>query len=815
MSSKERVLPCALRLLGALLFAAGPALTARAQSNSCAGATVIGEGTFMGTTSGATNDGSANCGSSSTAPDVWYRITPAANCQLRLNTCGSSYDTVLSVHTGCPGTSANQLGCNDDDPINQCGLDSRLSIPATAGISYYIRIAGFAGASGAFVLNVACGPPPSDACANAIPVVSGTTFADSTGASVDGSASCDSPSPGPDVWYSYTATSDCSLRASTSSASFGTVVSIHSGCPGTSANELACASGTNAAATAPVTNGNTYLIRIAGVGGATGTFNLRISCGTGPGTDGPDIVVHTLPDLVQFGRIGDVVGCAMTSIICNAGNQPLDWVANPNPAHPFLVFNLYRMRNGQFDHIGQSWAKHAFAAAQADACSFGCSPVGGSLGPGCSDTYGAGLNASQSILGPRKEINPWTGAFTWVGSYLDTHQGGFDATEHRLEIHDADLDPAQNAGATYVAELYSLAHDDVDHTNSMAWEPASVSGAPGGTWSFNLSIASTNAGPAINAIAGATRTTIQAQPVNDGRCILAAKVTDNGNGTWHYDYALYNMDMDRQVGSFSIPVSVETTLTNIGFHAVESDTDEGYSNAAWTVTRDTDSLDWATVPFETNPLSNPLRWGTTYSFRFDADSAPATSTATLGLFKPGTPTTLTDTTDGPTITRCADGTVNAGTGPVTDVLLVNGSAGAPGTRTVTVGIGASVAVSLGSAPQGPSPGRYVVLAWQGLGVNARPFLAQGQRLGCTVNPTPLEPGQSPQPFRCVRGSGIPRAVCNGVSELSAPATAPWTLTRSQGFGSPVTITLQGVLEDANAGNPTGYAVTNAVTLQVQ
>ena len=49
-----------------------------------------------------------------------------------------------------------------------------------------------------------------------------------------------------------------------------------------------------------------------------------------------------------------------------------------------------------FEQLGQSWGKHAFAAASSNTCGFGCNGVGGDhLGSGCSDAYGAGLNGGQ------------------------------------------------------------------------------------------------------------------------------------------------------------------------------------------------------------------------------------------------------------------------------------------------------------------------------------------------------------------------------------------------------------------------------------
>jgi hypothetical protein len=167
-----------------------------------------------------------------------------------------------------------------------------------------------------------------------------------------------------------------------------------------------------------------------------------------------------------------------------------------------------------------------------------------------------------------------------------------------------------------------------------------------------------------------------------------------------------------------------------------------------------------------------------------------------------------DGTLGPFLS-CEQGTVNSGAGPVADVLFVNGSTG-----TVVLGTGQSITVALDAAPLGPDPARYFLYAWPGLTVNETPFEGGGATLGCTVNPTPLDAGLVPQPFRCVRGAGVPSLVCGGVRQIAGPATAPLSITKGGGLMSPVVVRLQGVLEDDGAGNVTGFSVTNAVVVQV-
>ena len=127
--------------------------------DDCENARMLTDGSYADTTDGATNDGTASCGTSNSSPDVWYKYRAAATGTLELDTCGSSYDTVLSIHTDCPGSPANEVDCNDND--DACGggsLQSYLAVPVTVGETYIIRLSGYDGDYGDFVLNIA-GPP--------------------------------------------------------------------------------------------------------------------------------------------------------------------------------------------------------------------------------------------------------------------------------------------------------------------------------------------------------------------------------------------------------------------------------------------------------------------------------------------------------------------------------------------------------------------------------------------------------------------------------------------------------------------------------
>ncbi|CAG1007145.1 hypothetical protein PHYC_03396 [Phycisphaerales bacterium] len=621
-------------------------------NDECPNATPIGDGTYSGSTAGRHLDGIASCGLIGAAPDVWYLYTPTSSCTVQFDTCGSTFDTVLAIFDACPNSGGTELACNDDTE-GGCGLASTIWLPVTAGTPYVVRVGGYNNNAGNFTLNVQtqCPPPGADDCASAVPVFQGETQSSTLGATPDGFPSCDPGSP--DVWFVYTAAADEEATVSTCNSQFDTIVSVHSGCPGTSLNEIGCnddaCANFGSSVNFSTVQGGTYYIRVGGWNGQSGQFTLVLS--TFPsGQTGSDVYVGEISAMVQLGREGDTVGCAMDTPLCNAGSVPLDTLAYPDARHPFFVFNMYRLRNNRLEQIGQSWVKHMQGSAQEDACGFGCQPYpdGSHLGVGCSDTYGAFYNGTQSIMGPRSEINPFTGAFDPTTSHLaNPDNPPHNEISHRLQIRDADLDPALNAGALYFAEQYTVAHDDPNHMNSVARELAYPSGSPGGAWNFDLSIAGSTSGPAIDSWLDATRSIVQPADQSDGQCILRALVVETSPGVWHYEYALYNHDLDRGVRSFSVPVGGAAVM-NIGFHAPRSH-DEPFHNNPWTATLSGGVLTWETDVYAPGDNSNPLRWGTLYNFRFDSDTPPIDSSLMLGLYKPGDPAALTGAAPAPSL----------------------------------------------------------------------------------------------------------------------------------------------------------------------
>lgn len=368
---------------------------------------------------------------------------------------------------------------------------------------------------------------------------------------------------------------------------------------------------------------------------------------------GPDVIVGDLPNLGNYTSGGAVNGFCAFSIAttsCNLGTQWLQWFQGSNQ-HPVIAQNIYRIKDGRFEQIGNSWLKHGFCALQLGICG-ACSPAGGGceqwLGLGCSDPYSASLNGDQGNLGPRWQVNPSTGVFAYPFNATPI----FDFTlDRRVQVAATDLNPALNSGAIYLAEGHYIAQDDAtagNKNNNASYRRFTPNwNAGSGTVQTTSVVGSTVREKA--AIEGwkAFDPTVNLTYVDipgDGRFIIGSKATDNGNGTWRYEYAVYNMNSDQAGMGFSVPTP-GNMATGVGFKDVAYRAGDGWNSTFgapvnfdgtdWTPAVTTGMVRWSTQSFAMNPNANALRWGTVYNFRFDASSPPTTVNATLDLFKGG------------------------------------------------------------------------------------------------------------------------------------------------------------------------------------
>jgi hypothetical protein len=360
------------------------------------------------------------------------------------------------------------------------------------------------------------------------------------------------------------------------------------------------------------------------------------------GATGPDVIVGDIQDVANYASLNGVEALALGTYSCNQGTQTVSWISNNN-LHPVIGGNLYKYKvvngSGRFEHLGMSWLKHGFFALSNNLCCTGCqSTSGSSLGIRCADPYTAARNGSQSGAGPKWQVNASTGVFT----YPPANPAFSGSTARRLQVKITDLE-ASSASVRYFGEAQYVTQDDAaagNDNNNASYRELTVTGS-GTAWTFSLTAGQTTQRekPAILAWQ-AIDPTVQVQNIDtDGRLILAWKVTEITPGTWHYEYALQNLNSDRSVQAFSLPVG-GAMLTNIGFHDVDYHSGDGIGNVTtlgtdWAVTNTAGTLAWATDTFAVNQNANALRWGTLYNFRFDANVPPTSGSITLTPFKSG------------------------------------------------------------------------------------------------------------------------------------------------------------------------------------
>jgi hypothetical protein len=368
----------------------------------------------------------------------------------------------------------------------------------------------------------------------------------------------------------------------------------------------------------------------------------------------PDVIVGDLHQTVDYGSVGDISAFSVGTVSCNIGTCWLNWFAS-GTEHPVIAQNMFRLKDGRFTQIGQSWLKHGFTALQQDVCATPenpCQPsgTGSRLGVYCSDPYGAGLNGIQTGLGPKFEVNAATGEYIWPPT--DLSQTG-NAIYKRLQVHNDDLDPNLNPGAQYFVEGQYVTHDDATAgrmNNNSSYRAINVSGSSG-----NFSIALTDATVREQAalfawVAAQPGVKVSAIHVPEdppgcdfalGRCgqiNVGYVATANPDGTWRYEFAVQNQTSECSVGTFHVPIEAIAYVTNVGFRDVDYHSGEPFDDTDWVWDRDASGITWHTVgDYAADPNGNAIRWGTLYNFWFDTTIRPgAGGFMQLGTFNPCT-----------------------------------------------------------------------------------------------------------------------------------------------------------------------------------
>lgn len=422
--------------------------------------------------------------------------------------------------------------------------------------------------------------------------------------------------------------------------------------------------------------------------------------GRTPLFDGADVIVGVIPDLWRSSGTATfngqtVRGYAIGTTSCNQGNVPLWWFTGsaPDPnrnKHPVIGMNLFRYRvvdgAGRFEQIGMSWLKHGFTALQENACGFGCSPTASTtLGVGCSDPYTASLNSQQSRLGPRYQVNPLTGEFTYPVTHIPSAPAEYG---RRILVFGDDLRTDLYPGALYWGEGQYVTPDDASAGNGLnnnSYRRVIASGTTAATTNLSLSGSfptrmrrygieawreQSGPGGGVNNLVNIIYINIDRNPSSPGkkveRFVLGYQVTDLGGGMWDYHYAVQNINAETAASSFGVPVDECANIPSGSIWHYRPLTHSGEpqdASPAWASTRTYNLLRWGNTDGAWNPIwtapdgsalvdpttwnvnrgadtRNALRWGMMYSFGFRSNRPPVSGTVQLGLYKVTSPLTL-------------------------------------------------------------------------------------------------------------------------------------------------------------------------------
>jgi len=359
------------------------------------------------------------------------------------------------------------------------------------------------------------------------------------------------------------------------------------------------------------------------------------------GNSGPDVIVGDLNGIGHYGVTTfngvQYRAYSVGTTSCNLGTQNLSWIQGNN-RHPTIAQNIYRYDGRSIEQIGVGHLKHGFCALQENLCAQPgnpCQPAGGgcasALGVFCSDPYTASLNGQQNLLGPRWQVNAYTGVFPYP------FQGGSiqNATiGRRIAVRTADL--TTDTSVKYFAEGMYVHPDDASAGNG------------GNNASYRELRWFTNGQFSMVGTTQRTKPAILAWQANDpevhvdivesegdGRFYVASRAYDNGDGTWDYEYAVFNLNNHSSGRAFTVPTG-GAVVSNAGFKGVEYHSGDGVGGVTqdltpWNATQRGDGMRWEVVDIGAN--SNALRWATMYNYRFTANAGPVESQGSIDLFR--------------------------------------------------------------------------------------------------------------------------------------------------------------------------------------
>ena len=297
-------------------------------NDTCAGAYTLSDTPFYtyANTVCASDDTVPNCAAVGTLiyKGVWFNYTPTVTGNATVDTCGSDFDTKITIFSGTCGA-LSVVGCNDDS----CGLQSSYTFPCTAGTTYRICAGGYGGASGNLKIRAQAyctvGTLPNDACSGAYYLMDSRNYStEYTACGTDDALPCLFGTIGKGVWFYYTPTVSGTSVVDTCGSDFDTKIAIFSGscgalaCIGT--NDDSC--GLQSSFSFACVGGTTYRICAGGYAGKSGNLKLRAYsvCNGAPPSNDTCANASPLNDTLLYSS--EYTACAIddTNLPCTGEN---------------------------------------------------------------------------------------------------------------------------------------------------------------------------------------------------------------------------------------------------------------------------------------------------------------------------------------------------------------------------------------------------------------------------------------------------------------------------------------------------------------
>ena len=149
-------------------------------NDACSGAIEVSCGDIVtGSTTGAAAEALSSCGTSISAPAVWYSFSGTGD-EVTFSMCnGTSYNSKISVFSG----SCNSLICEGGNSSG-CGNDGFVTLLTDSGTEYFILVHGNSSSTGNYTLEITCNsftPDGNKDCCGSITICTDNTFNGNSG----------------------------------------------------------------------------------------------------------------------------------------------------------------------------------------------------------------------------------------------------------------------------------------------------------------------------------------------------------------------------------------------------------------------------------------------------------------------------------------------------------------------------------------------------------------------------------------------------------------------------------------------------------